>query len=114
MVDAHEYRSRDTKWGRVAAKPREDSPYHGFANAGVRVNRSYCGLTFTGPKRSSPPEPGAVICPKCAEACGFARRATRIQRRVRGNRRLASITERLEYALDQMEKLLGIDHTEEG
>ena len=72
------------------------------------ANTSYCGLhTVITAKRADAPPRHDPVCERCAVVCGFQRRPGRKRSgRTRGSRRLGTVTERLEIAVDALESFV--------
>ncbi len=96
-------KSGATIWAQVS----DDSMWHGYSRYGPYAMVSYCGIEHHGPKRRGAPPRGDVVCEKCAAACGFTRRRARmVHGRQRGSRRLGSIVDRMEVAVEGAEAAL--------
>ena len=107
--------SGTTRWARAVSTARttkaSDRRWHGFPmlhkDGEEGRNTSYCGtVTVEGHKRAASPPRHDPICERCAEVCGFIRRPGRKTGRERGSRRLGTIMERLERAVDRLERWL--------
>ena len=100
-------KSSQTRWARPARSQGPETLWHGYSYVGAYHNVSYCGVEHGGSFRRSPPPRDDAVCEKCAKACGFERRSRRIRgERQRGSRRLGNIVDRLEVAVDSIERLL--------
>ncbi len=97
--------SGSTAWSTTQGRNATEARYHGFPKYG-KTDVSYCGITFGGLKRMTPPDRDAAVCQTCAVACGFSRRPGRSRSRRRGSRSLGTSAERIEAAVDRFEALL--------
>ncbi len=100
-------KSSNTRWAQPSKKVRGDTLWHGYPYAGKHARVSYCGLEYKGSFRRSPPPRDDSVCQICAAACKFVRRSSRSRgaARQRGSRRLGSLTDRLEAAVDASAKI---------
>lgn len=90
-------------WARVKRRPSLEDRYHAFPLLGNNQHTSFCGISWNGLKRGSPPPRDAPVCNSCADATGFVRRPGRSrQPRERGSRHLGTVTDRIEQAAESI------------
>ncbi len=100
-------KSSFTRWAQPSKRQGAGTLWHGFSYAGAYKTVSYCGVEHFGSFRRSPPPRDNAVCVRCASACGFVRRSRRVKgERQRGSRRLGTIVDRMEVAMDGIERAL--------
>ena len=109
--DPMAYSSGITRWAKRRSSGTDQTlRWHGFPmlhkDGKEGRDRSYCGeIVVEGRKRAGAPPRHDPICERCAAICGFIRRPGR-KPSGRGSRRLGTVMERLERAVDRLERWL--------
>ena len=96
-----------SRWAQPSRRQGPETLWHAYSYVGAYASISYCGVPHSGSFRRSPPPRDNAVCERCASACGFVRRSRRVRgERQRGSRRLGNIVDRMEVAMDGIERVL--------